>query len=102
MPSIVKRFGAAFKAFRLGGGIDSSASGGWGGVGGDTKGAAKLGDFLKHSGPVYACANLRARNLGGLPVKLYKRDQKGQRVEVTNGRGDGDTGELHTGGAFRF
>lgn len=43
------------------------------------------GNYIASSAPVYACANIRARNIARLTLRLYKRSSKGERIEVTSG-----------------
>lgn len=44
------------------------------------------GDYVALSAAVYACSNLRAKNLAKLPLRIYKRATNGDRIEVTSGR----------------
>ena len=44
------------------------------------------GDYVASNTAVYACSNIRAKNLAKLGLRLYKRAPNGDRVEVTNGR----------------
>ena len=44
------------------------------------------GHYVATNTAVYACANLRAKNLAKLPIRIYKRAANGERVEVQSGR----------------
>lgn len=44
------------------------------------------GTYVATNTAVYACANLRAKNLAKLPLRIYKRATNGERVEVQAGR----------------
>ncbi len=46
----------------------------------------EYGHYVSTNTAVYACANLRAKNLSKLPLKIYKRAANGDRVEVQAGR----------------
>jgi HK97 family phage portal protein len=46
----------------------------------------KYAQYLTLSTAVYACANVRAKNLAKLPLKLYKLGRNGAQREVTRGR----------------
>lgn len=43
----------------------------------------KYGDYLATSNAVYACVTLRATNLAGLPLKLYRVTATGEHDEIT-------------------
>lgn len=45
----------------------------------------EYGQYIATSNGVYACATGRANHLSSLPLKLYKLDAQGKRVEVTSG-----------------
>ena len=47
---------------------------------------AAYGDYPATNAAVYACSNIRAKNLAKLNLKIYKRATNGERVEVTSGR----------------
>jgi HK97 family phage portal protein len=44
------------------------------------------GHYVATNTAVYACSNLRAKNLAKLPIRIYKRAANGERVEVQSGR----------------
>lgn len=46
----------------------------------------RYGDYAATNTAVYACSNIRAKNLAKLPLRLYKRTTNGDRIEVTSGR----------------
>lgn len=46
----------------------------------------KYGDYAATNAAVYACSNIRAKNLAKLRLRIYKRTASGERVEVTSGR----------------
>ncbi len=46
---------------------------------------SEYGNYIATSNGVYACATLRAELLSALPLKLYKVNPAGERVEVTRG-----------------
>lgn len=46
----------------------------------------KYGDYAATNAAVYACSNIRAKNLAKLRLRIYKRTANGERVEVTSGR----------------
>ena len=45
----------------------------------------EYGNYIATSNGVYACATQRAQYLASLPLKLYKKNSKGERTEVTSG-----------------
>ncbi|MFZ4600757.1 MAG: phage portal protein, partial [Terrimicrobiaceae bacterium] len=47
---------------------------------------AAYGDYPATNAAVFACSNIRAKNLAKLHLKIYKRATNGERVEVTSGR----------------
>ena len=47
---------------------------------------AAYGDYPATNAAVFACSNIRAKNLAKLNLKIYKRATNGERVEVTSGR----------------
>lgn len=76
----IDRLQSAIKAFRLGPAVVEPADTYWGK---DPEPFAPpvYGDYIATSSSVYACANLRARNLASLPLRAYRNDG----TEVTDG-----------------
>lgn len=77
------RMRAAVKAFALGPAMDDSIF--FGGGYTTSTPPEKYGNFLASSVPVYAASTLRASNIAGLPIRLYKVDGKGKKTPVTKG-----------------
>jgi HK97 family phage portal protein len=46
---------------------------------------AEYGDYITSSNAVYTCATLRASLLASLPIKIYRTNRAGDKVEVTRG-----------------
>ena len=46
---------------------------------------SRFGDYGATNAAVFAATSLRARNLAKLPLRIYRHDQRGEKVEVTNG-----------------
>lgn len=84
MASLWSRLGEALKAFRVGSAVVERYDSSWG-HNSETFAPPAYGDYLATCSAVYACANLRARNLASLPLKLHRQDRDGKRVEVTTG-----------------
>lgn len=76
---------AAVRAFVLGPGTVTASQTSYG-KSPDEYQPAAYGDYLRTSNGVYACATGRADLLAGLQLKLYKRQARGDRREVTSGR----------------
>ena len=79
----IDRVQAAYKAFRLGPAVVEPADR-YFGTDPETFGPTIYGDYLANSSAVYACANLKARNIASLPMRFY-RGNKDNRTEVTSG-----------------
>lgn len=45
----------------------------------------EYGNYIATSNGVYACATQRAQYLASLPLKLYKKNSRGEKTEVTSG-----------------
>lgn len=55
------------------------------GIGADEFNPEDYGRYVATSNGVYACANLRARLLASVPLRLYRVDGEGEREEMTKG-----------------
>lgn len=55
------------------------------GIGNETYQPGEYVNYPATSNGVYACVNVRARTLAGLPLKVYRLDAKGDRTEITSG-----------------
>lgn len=42
-------------------------------------------EIVQSSSAVFACTNIRAKNLAKLPLRIYKRAKNGERIEVNHG-----------------
>lgn len=71
------------KAFRVGPAVVEEADR-YFGTDPETYGPTVYGDYLVTSSAVYACANLKARNIASLPIRFY-RGKHANRTEVTEG-----------------
>ena len=84
LPSFLARVGAAVKAFRTGRAdvsfVDESL-----GISSENYAPSAYVNYQATSVGVYACTNLRARTLAGVPLRLYKKDKQGDRQAVTSG-----------------
>ena len=72
------------KAFKLGAQVLPSDEG-WG-IDPTKYSPEEYGNYLATSVPIYACAQLRAKNLAKLPLRLWKLDLRGNKTEVTKGK----------------
>lgn len=79
----IDRLTHALKAFRLGPAVVEPADTYWG-KDPEVFAPAAYGDYIATSSSVYACANLRAKNIASLPLRAY-RMVNGEPVEVTDG-----------------
>lgn len=79
----IDRLQLAMKAFRLGPAVVEPADKYWG-KDPEPFSPPVYGDYIATSSSVYACSNLRARNLASLPLRAY-RMENGAKVEVTDG-----------------
>lgn len=77
--------GVARKAFRVGQAVVDRFETGWG-HSQDTYAPEAYGNYLATSVAVYACAQLRAKNLASLPLRLWKTNARGERTEVVRGK----------------
>lgn len=46
---------------------------------------AEYGEYVRSSNAVYTCATLRASLLASLPIRIYRHNRAGEKVEVTRG-----------------
>lgn len=84
MSSFFQRTLASIKSFLLGpAAVDPYFHGTYGATG--STAVTKNGDFIASSVSVYACATLRAANLAGVPLVIYRTDAKGHKTPVTKG-----------------
>lgn len=81
MPNFIERFQAGWKAFRTGQAVVPHHSGYQGALpaAGESSPTA-YGEYIARSVGVYACATLRAENLSGLPLKLYRGIGEGREL----------------------
>lgn len=79
----IDRIQTAIKAFRLGPAVVEPADR-YFGTDPETYGPTVYGDYLVQSSTVYACANLKARNIASLPIRFYSGPH-GNQKEITNG-----------------
>jgi HK97 family phage portal protein len=79
LPNLVQRLSAALKAFRVGSAVVEHHEATWG-HNTEAFAPAEYGDYLATCSAVYACANLRARNMAGLPLRILRAD--GSEVET--------------------
>lgn len=83
LPNLIARIGAALRAFRTGPATVQQFDMGWG-IAGDTFKPPEYAEYQARSVGVYACTNVRARNLAGVPLRLYKGPREDRQV-VTAG-----------------
>jgi hypothetical protein len=79
----IDRLSHAFKAFRVGPAVVENADR-YFGTDPETYGPSVYGDYLVLSSTVYACANLKARNISSLPIRFYAGEHNSRR-EITSG-----------------
>ena len=79
----IDRLSHAIKAFRIGPAVVENADR-YFGTDPETYGPSVYGDYLVLSSTVYACANLKARNISSLPIRFYAGEHNNRR-EITSG-----------------
>jgi HK97 family phage portal protein len=79
----IDRLSHAFKAFRLGPAVVENADR-YFGTDPENYAPSVYGDYLVASSAVYACANLKARNISSLPIRFFAGEDT-KRQEITRG-----------------